>query len=161
VGDGIMKINASPMNTNFGLFDTHFIVPLIYALNISSVLTFACSGTIMLIYAIAPIKPYTKELLKFAWKKPLYSVITNIIGLTLIAVITRITLGIKIPLIGTSTTTLPAQYTGNAAITVQLTAAFQWPLYLAITAAALCIIAKIYHDKKLKPHMQTIKTLQQ
>jgi hypothetical protein len=115
----------------------------------------------MLIYAIVPTKPFTKELLKFAWKKPLYSVITNIISLTLIILTAYLALGIKLPLIGASTTNLPAQFTGNANITVQLTAAFQWPLYLAITAATLCIIAKIYHDKKIKPHIQTTKANQQ
>jgi uncharacterized BrkB/YihY/UPF0761 family membrane protein len=148
VGDGIMKINASPMNTHFGLFDTHFVIPLIYALNISSILTFTCSGTIMLIYSFIPTKQHAKELLKFAWKKPLYSVITNIACLTMIITLANIVFGLKLPIIGTAITTLPPQYTGNAHIAVNVTAAFQWPLYLAITAATLCIIAKIYHNKK-------------
>ena len=155
VGDGIMKINASPMNTNFGLFGTHFVIPLIYALNISSILTFACSGTIMLVYSLATTKPYAKELLKFSWKKPIYSVITNITCLTMIIILTNIITGIKIPLIGATTTTLPTQYTGNANIIVNLTSAFQWPFYLAIATAMLCILAKIYHDKKIAPTIQT------
>ncbi|MCL1977182.1 MAG: hypothetical protein FWG55_03625 [Candidatus Bathyarchaeota archaeon] len=154
VGEGIMKVNASPMNTNFGLLGTQFTVPLIYALNISSILTFSCSGIIMLIYSIAPTKPYAKDLLGFAWKKPLYSVITSVIGLTIIIFIAQIILGMYIPVIGTATVTLPSKFTGDVTIKAIISSAFQWPLYLAVTAAILCITAKIYHNKKL---VQTVK----
>jgi hypothetical protein len=65
IGDAV-KINVSPMYTNFGLLGTHFAIPLLYALNIGSILTFLCSGIIMLIYSLAPTKSYAKELLDFS-----------------------------------------------------------------------------------------------
>jgi hypothetical protein len=34
IGDNLMRVNASPMNTNFGLMCTQFTIPLIYALNL-------------------------------------------------------------------------------------------------------------------------------
>ena len=40
IGENLMKINASPMNTNFGLLGNQFTIPLISALNIGSILTF-------------------------------------------------------------------------------------------------------------------------
>ncbi|MDR2700327.1 MAG: hypothetical protein LBC12_05935 [Nitrososphaerota archaeon] len=153
IGDAV-KINVSPMNTNFGLLGTHFTIPLIYALNIGSILTFLCSGIIMLIYSIAPTKPYAKDLIDFAWKKPLYSVITSTTCLLLIILIIRHFFDMNLPIIGAAIVILPTQFTEGVSIIVKVSAAFQWPLYLAITTAILCIIAKIYHNKKLA-HTQT------
>ena len=147
IGDAV-TINVSPMNTNFGLLGTSFVIPLIYALNIGSILTFLCSGILMLIYAVTPTKSYAKELLDFAWRKPLYSVITSTVCLSLIVIIARSIFDMNIPLIGTELVHLPAQFTEGVTITVLVTTAFQWPLYLAITTATLCIIAKVY-DKKV------------
>jgi len=150
IAEGGVKINVSPMNTNIGLFGAQFKIPLIYALNIGSICTFLCSSIIMLLYSIAPTKPYAKDLLDFAWKKPLYSVITSTLCVSLMILIARTILDMHIPLIGTENVTLPMQFTEGAGITVTASAAFQWPLYLAITAASLCIIAKIYHKKITK-----------
>ncbi|MCL2256662.1 MAG: hypothetical protein FWC14_00440 [Candidatus Bathyarchaeota archaeon] len=149
IGADIVKINVSPMNTNFGLLGAHFTIPLISALNIGSILTFLCSGIIMLIYSMAPTKPYAKDLLDFAWKKPLYSVITSTLCLSLIVLVAHAIFDMAIPLVGTATVILPEQFTTeDVGVIVKATAAFQWPLYLAITAAILCIIARIYHKKQ-------------
>jgi hypothetical protein len=147
IGENLMKVNASPMNTNFGLLGNQFTIPLISALNIGSLLTFLFSGTIMLIYSILPTKPYAKDLLGFAWKKPLWSVIFSMAGLFIIIVIAGTLLGINIPLVGTGTVILPSQFTMGVNISVLVSSAFQWPFYLAITAAILCIAARIYHRK--------------
>jgi hypothetical protein len=147
IGENLMKVNASPMNTNFGLLGNQFTIPLISALNIGSLLTFLFSGTIMLIYSFLPTKPYAKDLLGFAWKKPLWSVIFSFAGLFIIIVIAASLLGIDIPLVGTGTVILPSQFTMGVNISVLVSSAFQWPFYLAITAAVLCIIARIYHRK--------------
>jgi hypothetical protein len=156
IAEDAVKINVSPMNTNFGLFGVSFTIPLIYALNIGSILTFLCSGIIMLIYSTIPTKPYAKDLLNFAWRKPLYSVITSTLCLLSIILIAQTVLDMQIPLIGKATVTLPQYFTEGTHITVIASAAFQWPLYLAITAALLCITAKIYHKKS--PQLQTTKT---
>ncbi len=147
IGENLMKVNASPMNTNFGLLGNQFTIPLISALNIGSLLTFLFSGTIMLIYSVLPTKPYAKDLLGFAWKKPLWSVIFSMAGLFVIIVIAGTLLGINIPLVGAGTVILPSQFTMGVNISVLVSSAFQWPFYLAITAAVLCIAARIYHRK--------------
>ncbi len=147
IGENLMKVNASPMNTNFGLLGTQFTIPLIYALNIGSILTFLFSGIIMLIYSVMPTKPYAKDLLGFAWKKPLYAIIFSVVGLAVIILITQVVLGINIPLVGTGTVILPSQFTMGVNISVLVSSAFQWPLYLAAVAAGLCITARIYHRK--------------
>ena len=70
IGENLLKVNASPVNTNFGLLGTQFTVPIIWALNIGSILTFLTSGIIMLIYSLVPTRSYSKDLLSFAYKKP-------------------------------------------------------------------------------------------
>lgn len=147
IGENMMKVNASPMNTNFGLLGTQFTIPIIWALNIGSILTFLISGIIMLIYSVIPTRSYSKELLDFAYKKPLYSVVFSVVGLLIITLIAQAALGISIPLMGTATIILPSAFTMGVNISVLVSAVFQWPLWLAITAAALCISARIYHRK--------------
>jgi hypothetical protein len=158
IGENLMKVNASPMNTNFGLLGTQFTIPLIYALNLGSILTFLFSGIIMLIYAVIPTKPYSKDLLGFSWKKPLYSVIFSVVGLSIIILIAQTVLGISIPLMGTGTIILPSSLTMGINISVLVSAAFQWPFWLAIVAASLCICARIYHRKLSSTPKQTLAT---
>jgi hypothetical protein len=71
VGDNFMKVDASPVNTNFGLFGDQFTLPLISAFNLVSILAFSASGLVMLFYSLVPTKPYSKQLLGFSYKKPL------------------------------------------------------------------------------------------
>jgi hypothetical protein len=157
IGDNLMKVNASPMNTNFGLLSTQFTIPLIYALNLGSILTFLCSGIIMLVYSVIPTKPYAKDLLGFAWKKPIYAVIFSVIGLAITIVILQTTLGLNVPLTGTGQIILPSAFTMGVNISIAVTSAFQWPVILAIAAAALCICARIYHRKfSANPKQETI-----
>ncbi len=157
IAEGAVKINVSPMNTNIGLLGTNFKIPLIHALNIGSICTFLCSGIIMFIYSIAPTKPYAKDLLDFAWRKPIYSVITSTLCISLIILVAQATLDMNIPIIGTANVTLPTeQFIDGVGINVTASAAFKWPLYLAITAASLCILARIYH-KKITHHLQSQK----
>ena len=147
IGENLMKVNASPMNTNFGLLGTQFTIPIIWALNIGSILTFLFSGIIMLIYSVIPTKSYSKELLGFAYKKPLYSVVFSVVGLLIITLIAQAAIGISIPLMGKAMIILPSAFTMGVNISVLVSAAFQWPFWLAITAAILCISARIYHRK--------------
>ena len=45
IGQNLIKVNASPVNTNFGLFGgAQFTIPLIWALNLISILTFTACG---------------------------------------------------------------------------------------------------------------------
>ena len=147
IGENLLKVNASPVNTNFGLLGTQFTVPIIWALNIGSILTFLTSGIIMLIYSLVPTKSYSKDLLSFAYKKPLYSVVLCVVGLVIITLIAQAAVGISIPLTGIATIILPASLTMGINLSVIVSAAFQWPFWLAVVAAGLCITARVYHRK--------------
>ena len=145
VGENLLAVNASPTNTNINLLGTPLSPPLIWAMNITGILTFLACGIIMLIYSIIPTKSYSQDLLSFGYRKPLYVVILYIVGLLIITVALQSFLGIDVPTVGTSTLSLPTNLTSGVNIRVMLTSAFQWPFLLGIFAAALCIIARVYH----------------
>ena len=147
IGDNLLKVNVSPVNTNFGLLGTQFSMPLIWALNFVSILTFLTSGIIMLIYAVIPTRSYSKDLLSFAYRKPLYAVILIVAGLLVITFALRAAFGISVPLTGTGSVVLPSSLTMGINVGMVTLAAFQWPFWLAIVAAGLCIAARIYHTK--------------
>lgn len=150
VGEELIKANVSPLYTNFDFIGNSFTIPLLLALNITSIILLTAGAITMLIYALKPNLPYAKQLLGFGYKKPLYAVITFTITLIIITLVVKSVWGIDIPLIGKTTTTLPTNLTQNTTINVQLQAGFQWPYLIAIVAAILCIAAKLY-DKKINP----------
>lgn len=155
VGDNLMKVNASPVNTNFGLFGAQFTLPLIWALNLVSVLTFTASGLVMLFYSLMPMKSCSKQLLGFSYKKPLFSLITFVSGLLIITSIAGL-LDINIPIVGSTTLNLPSNLTMGANINASVSGSFQLPFWLAMVAAALCIAARLYHGRVVaqKPNKQ-------
>jgi hypothetical protein len=147
VGDDLMTVKASPVNMNLGFLDTSFTIPFIWALNMVSILSLLASGIAMLIYSIIPRKSYSKHLLGFGYKKPLYTVLFFVIGLVATTVICQAVLSLNIPLMGSTTSTLPIPFVSGITLTVLLSAGFQWSFWLAIVAAALCIAARLYHGK--------------
>jgi hypothetical protein len=147
IGDDFLTANASPVNTNFGFLGTAFTIPFILALNIVSLLTLVASGVTMLVYSIMPAKPFSKHLLDFAYKKPLFTFLFFIIGLVVITVILQAALSINVPLMGSTTSTVPIPFTSGTTLSVLLSAGFLWPFWLAAVGAGLCIAARLYHGK--------------
>jgi hypothetical protein len=119
-------------------------------LNLISILTFTASGLVMLIYSLNPTKSYSKHLLGFSYKKPLYVLISFVAGLAAIIIIAGF-LGMSIPLMGSTTLSLPTQFMPTGlSINALVSGSFQLPFYLAIVAAALCIAARLYHKNLAK-----------
>ena len=111
---------------------------------------FTASGLIMLVYSLNPTKSYSKHLLGFSYKKPLYVLISFVAGLIVITIIAGF-LGLNIPLMGSSTLALPTQFISTGlSINALVSGSFQLPFYLAILAAALCIAARLYHKNLAK-----------
>ncbi len=156
VGDDLLTVNASPVNTNFNVLGSQLSSGIMWAVNITSILVFLSSGIIMLIYSIIPAKPYAKDLLGYAYRKPLYMVVLYLAGLLVTMYATQAALGIGVPLAGSSIITLPASLTMGANISVMISSTFQWPFWLAIATAALSITARIYHTR-LSSQKQTIQ----
>ena len=151
VGDGLMTTNVSPLNTNFDLFGNGVSVPLIVALNVASLISLSAGGILMLVYSVRPLSVHSSRLLGFSYKKPLYSVVFFLTGLMVTVAVVGSLFSISVPLLGSQTSTLPAEYTEGVTLRVLMSAGFQWPFLLAITAAGLCIGARIYHQKVIEP----------
>ena len=147
VGDDLLKVMVSPVNMNFGFLDTSLTIPFIWALNIVAILTLLASGIAMLIYSIIPRKSYSEHLLGFGYKKPLFTLLFFVIGLVVTTLILQTALSINVPLMGSTTITLPIPFASDITISVLLSSAFQWSFWLAVVAAALCIAARLYHNK--------------
>jgi hypothetical protein len=147
VGEGFLKANASPVNTNFGFLGTSFTVPLVLALNVVCLLSLLACGIVMLLYSIVPTKPYSKQLLGFAYNKPLFTLIFFVVGLVSTVFLVQAIIGIKVPLMGSTTSTLSTGFTQGATVSILMSAEFQWPFWLAVVAAALCLAARLYHRK--------------
>jgi hypothetical protein len=146
VGDNFMKVDASPVNTNFGLFGDQFTLPLISAFNLVSILAFSASGLVMLFYSLVPTKPYSKQLLGFSYKKPLLSLIIFVSGLLILTSIAGL-FNINVPIVGSTNLTLPASLMMGTSINASVSGSFQLPFWLAIIASALCIAARLYHGR--------------
>ena len=154
VGDNLMKINASPVNTNFGFLGTGFTIPFIWALNVIGLLSLLLSGIAMLIYSVMPTKSFAKPLLDFGYKKPLFTFLFFVIGLLVVTVILQSVLSINVPLMGSATSTVSIPFASDVTLTVLLSAGFLWSFWLAAVAAGLCIAARFYHGKVAKvPHV--------
>lgn len=146
-GDNLVRANVSPIYTNFDLIGTSFTIPLLFALNISTMILMTAGGVAVLIYSLRPLASYSGRLLSFGYKKPLYSLILFTVGLIAVTLLVKSILGFEIPLIGSTRVTLPTAITQGATVSVLLVASFQWPFFLAMASAALCIIARWFHKK--------------
>jgi len=146
VGDDILQVNASPFNTNFGLFGAAFTVPLILALNLISILTLLASGAVMLLYSFIPTKSYAKDLLGFSYRKPLYALIFFVLGLIVTVSIAGV-FGLNIPLMGTSNSSLPSSLLMGASVSAPVSTSFLLPFWLAIVGVVLCFAARLYHGR--------------
>jgi len=144
VGQQLGEANVSPLNFNFTLFGASMTPPIAWFLNISCQLSLIASAVAMLISSFASNKEYSKNLINFAYKKPLIVIIIFLIFLSIAIYIAGTLLQINVPLSGSTITTLDA---GPTTIDVPITTEFTWIFWLAIAAAILCIAAKLYHKK--------------
>jgi hypothetical protein len=144
----IATVNFSPVNFNFSFFNTMLTVPMIWALNIASLLTLLAGGIALVVYAVIPQKSYSKQILGFGYKKPLYAVILFIIELLVLYFSATMISGISFPIMGQGVLSLPASLApGGISISVAVSTAFGWTFFFAITVAVLCIVARFYHRK--------------
>jgi hypothetical protein len=147
----IAVVNFSPLNLNFSLFGNIITAPLIWALNMSCLLTLLAGGIIMMIYSLSPAKPYSLKLLGFGYKQPLFAIILFVVEIVGLVISVRTLTGFDFPLMGTGAVGLPAGLApGGISVSVNVSSAFGWPFFLAIAVAVLCVAARLYHRKMAK-----------
>jgi hypothetical protein len=156
VGEGLVTANASPLNINFDVLGTAFTIPLLWAINLASILTLLASSITMIIYSIFPAKSYSKQLLDFAYRKPLYLLLFFVIFLFASTLLVQVLLNFNVPLAGSTNSKLPIPLIQGTIISVLISTGFQWPFWLAIVSAGLCIAAKLYHKRVVSIQKQDV-----
>ena len=73
------QVDFSPVNFNLSHSGSAIVFPLISALTLACLLTLFAGGIILAIYSVRPTKPYSKRLLGFGYKKPLYMLVTFVV----------------------------------------------------------------------------------
>ena len=103
----------------------------------------------MLIYSLRPDKSYSKKLLGFGYKQPLFAVIFFVVELIALTIVAKTVGGFDIPLMGSGVLQIPQSMMQGSGInvTVSVLAAFEWPFYFAVVVAGLCITTRLYHLK--------------
>lgn len=156
VGNGLVTADASPLNTSFDVLGTSFTVPLLWAMNMVSVLTFLVSGITMIVYSLVPAKSYSKTLLGFAYKKPLYTLLAFVIFLFVATSLVQVLLHFNVPLAGSTNSAFPMPLAQGTTVSVFISTGFQLPFWLAIVAAGLCIAARFYHKRVVAVREQDV-----
>ena len=158
----IAQLNISPVDFNIGLFGNPITVPLIVALNIASMLTLLSSGIVMLIYSVKATKTYSNRLLGFAYKKPVYAIILFVVELIAFSVLTKLISGYNWSFFGQQTLQLPPSMAPQGmSVSVSVFGAFEWPFYMAIIVAGLCIAARLYHSRVISSAPFSVQLKQQ
>lgn len=153
VDSPLANFQVSPMSNNFSFLGQTFTFPLIMAINISVIISLLAGGIAILVSSINPKKSYANKLLTFSYRKPIYALLIFVIGLFITIVLTKSVTGLDVPMIGSANSAVDGSIIqsllGDISISnVLFTAGFQWPFYLVIVSAILCIIAN-YYDKRI------------
>ena len=155
IGDFVYA-NFSPVNTGFNFLGISFLVPLLTAINISSLLLMSISAGLMIVYSINPGKEYSKHLLCWSYKKPLITLIAFVAGIVALSLGVSyiagqyVNLDFNLPIMGSTIVQIPSEMLGQLSgvqIGMTVSTGFHWTFYLAIAATALCIVTRYYHSK--------------
>jgi hypothetical protein len=149
LGDPVLiSANVSPLNTNFDLLNNNAItVPLLWALNMASILSLGACGIIMMVYSLFPAKSYSMRLLSFSYRKPAYLAGFFVVSLFVLTLIIQSLIGITIPMMGSTIVTVPQELTQGVVISAGLTTELLWPFWFAVACAILSLSARIYHHR--------------
>jgi hypothetical protein len=157
-GSGFVTVNANPFYTNFSVLSLYFVIPILFAINIASIALFIASGVIFIIYSVKPTESYSKHLLSYGWKRPLYTVIgfmvVIVVTLYVVPIIINMVAGSSmvpspmVPLMGSSVLQLSTSMFGSSIqIGVPVITTFEYTFYLGVVSAVLGIVARVYHGR--------------
>lgn len=147
VGDSLIAANVSPLYTNFNLAGNSFTIPAILAVNISCILLSLIGAVLILVYSVKPNKSYSKTLLNLSFATPLLFVVIFTVALFALSYIILTMYGFNFPIVGSANVQLPSNANGESSVSMQLTAEFMLPFYLAVVSSILCIASRIYHKR--------------
>jgi len=158
VGDDVARANLSPLDYNANLLGTSVEMPIIWFVNLGCKLTFIACAVAFFVYSVNTRKSYSKNLLNFAYKKPIIIFILFVVMLVVASYIARSFIGVGVPLYGTST---PRMSVGEVTADIPISTSFTWVFWLAATTTVLALVAKIYDWKVISPAFPTTPPVQE
>jgi len=158
IGDNVAQANISPLNYNANLIGTPIEVPIIWFANLSCKLLFIACAVAFFVYSVATRKSYSKNLLNFAYKKPIIIFIFFVVMLVVASYIAGRFAGVNVPLSGTSVLRMSV---GEDTAYVPISTGFTWVFWLAAATTVLALVAKIYDWKIIRPAFLTTSPVQE
>lgn len=151
IGDNVGCLKASALNYELTILGTSVEVKILWFINLMLQLLFLEGIISMLIYSFAPNRSFSEKLLKFAYLKPLATLIFFLAALAILfLLLPSIILNRVFPIIGSYTFSINH---GNILIEIPFTASFTKTFWLLVAATLLYLLAPIYHKKIiLKQH---------
>ena len=158
VGQTLVRIGLSPVNLSTNIVGYDVALPIIATIGWMFMAMLVSVGIVLVVYSVVPTKPYSKRLLVFAYKKPLGTLITftilmllvtnagTIIG-TMVSPSTISGTDLNVPWSGAKTLQPPSSVAQGTVRGIAVSAEVEWTFWLAVTVAALCIGARLYHRK--------------
>jgi hypothetical protein len=158
VGQTLATIGISPVSLSTNVMGYNLALPIVMVISLMFIALLVSAGIVLIIYSIMPTKPYSKRLLGFAYKKPLGTLIAFIVLMLLVTntgTILGMMLGssnlsgadLDVPWLGAKTLTLPSSMTQGTIRGIAISAELEWTFWLAVSVAALCVAARLYHKK--------------
>jgi len=140
------QVNFSPVNFNLSHSGAAIAIPLISALTVACLLTLLAGGIMLAIYSVKPTESYSRRLLGFGYKKPLYTLAAFVVILFATSILLHAFMGITLPING-SEQIAPRGASASASVSGVL----NWPFYFAIAVTGLCIVGRAVHGKVAQP----------
>lgn len=163
VGQTLVRVGLSPVHVSTNIVGYDVAIPIIAAIGWMFLAMLVSVGIVLAVYSIIPTKPYSKRLLGFAYKKPLGTlisftvlmlIVTNagtLIGTMILRPSTTSGADLNVPLSGAKTLQLPSSVAQGTIRGIAVSAEVEWTFWLAVTVAALCVAARVYHKKFHRP----------
>jgi hypothetical protein len=162
VGQTLATVGISPVNLSTNIMGYNVAIPIIMTISWIFIVLFISAGIILIVYSVIPTKPYSKRLLNFAYKKPLGTLISFVVLMLLITNAGTIIgmmlasyglsgANLNVPWVGTKTLQLPSSIAQGSIRGIAISAQLEWTFWLAVTVAALCVAARLYHRKLERP----------
>ncbi len=167
VGQTLVRVGLSPVHVSTNIVGYDVAFPIIAAIGWMFTVMLVSVGIVLVVYSVVPTKPYSKRLLGFAYKKPLGILITFIILMLLVTnagtMIGTMIIGtmlrpstmsgadLNVPWSGAKTLQLPTSVAQGTVHGIAVSSEVEWTFWLAVTVAALCVTARVYHKKLDRP----------
>lgn len=145
VGDGAGFLGFSALNYEVNILGTPVRAVILYFINMVAQLVFVESAVAMFIYSLMPNRRFSENLMKFAYSKPIITLLFFIISLIMLLIPLPATLMNKtLPIVGEEIVSVSIM---NVSLDIPLRAGFTITFWLTVTASLLCALAPIYHKE--------------